>query len=445
MKLTPTAVTLVRIFALILLWGILFANVILVILAIPVLLVILVSLFIKQPTSVEIKRRKPSCAIFSNEAFTNTIDIVIRKGIGIVVLCDNLPPNFELLSGNNLKVIWKGLKPVTEKMEYTVKCTAPGIYYLDSMQWESRHFLNLRQFCSSVENHAQVLEVKPRFMDLKKIRNVSAASKIPLPIGATARMGIPTLEFKELRQYAPGDSFKYINWKATARNILRGNQQPIINEYEKEGKRTVWIFLDNSQGMRFGTNIKNVLDCSLEAVSGLSDYYLKQGSMVALCVYNQDDILIYPGTGKMQYYKILKAILKLNVIEHKAYSERKSNTVSLSLKESILMHKGHIAGSRPLYIIVTRVTGENIEEISLGIKELSKYTGIIKGKLPIIVINISGYSLVPCTIAGNLSAEFLENRNNFLAKSLKRAVTWIDWDPTKTSFTNAFIEQVVKR
>jgi len=49
--------------------------------------------------------------------------------------------------------------------------------------------------------------------------------------------------------------------------LVRGSIWPVVNEFEKEGKKSVWIFLDTSKIMSFGSNIKNVKEYSVEAVN----------------------------------------------------------------------------------------------------------------------------------------------------------------------------------
>jgi len=65
--------------------------------------------------------------------------------------------------------------------------------------------------------------------------------------GSFGKHGNDNQEFKELRLYSPGDPFKAINWKVTSRNLVRGSIWPVVNEFEKEGKKSVWIFLDTSK------------------------------------------------------------------------------------------------------------------------------------------------------------------------------------------------------
>jgi len=446
MRLTSTFAAVVKLFSLLLFLGVAFANTVFVSVSLAVVLLVLGGMFVRQPGGITVKRTKTNDTVFAGEVFSNAVEVSVGSGIGVVVIYDKIPSNVELVGGSNVKYIWKGLKPKTVEIFYSVKCAAAGTYHFDCLFLEARHFLRFREPLRETYQVLQVLEVKPRIADLKKLRNTAAVSRIPLPLGAMSKMGLPTLEFKELRQYSSGDPFKFINWKATARNVCRGSTQPVINEYEKEGRKVVWIFLDNSPAMRVGTNIKNVFSCSLEAVSGLAEYYLKQNNIVALCAYNRGHHFIHPGAGKKQHYKILKSILRLNVVAggpEQAGGE--APIPALSLRETVVRYKKYLAGSRPLCVIVTRLTGANAGELSAGIREMSKYTGLARGKLTIMVVNISGYGLLSLERPFAAGAEFLESRADFLARKMKSGVIWVDWDPAKSGFAQALLEQVVKR
>ena len=92
-----------------------------------------------------------------------------------------------------------------------------------------------------------------------------------------AHTGASTDEFKEIRQYQPGDSFKRINWKASARMATLGNL-PLVNELEPETRRAVWIFLDVANHMDVGVPLANPLESTVEAAGTLAQYYLSRGS-----------------------------------------------------------------------------------------------------------------------------------------------------------------------
>ena len=227
-----------------------------------------------------------------------------------VQISDFIPQHFELVEGSNFCTVWKGNEPRKTNIFYKIKCTTSGIYPLNETRWKSGHIICNYWKNGSCKNDISI-EITPRLLELKKVRGVSVTSKIPMPQGAVASMGMTTNDFKEIRLYYPGDPFKSINWKATSRNLVKGDIWPVVNEFEKEGKKSVWIFLDTSKIMGYGTNIKSVMEYSIEAVNGLGDYYLKQNCNLAFVTYGGErEVFVPPGTGKQQYFKILKELMR---------------------------------------------------------------------------------------------------------------------------------------
>ncbi len=482
MRYTQTFSGIFRLFLFLLLIGVIFANDLLIAIMVIPLLLLLVGLALEEPGEVKVTRDREKTVLYTGDTFKNTLEIEITKGLGVMTLSDNLPSNFELVGGNNFMVIWKGFGPKTVTMEYEAKVVTSGSYNLDNFTFEGRHFLNFKHPAVGKEDVKKVVEVRPRLLEVKKDGGMLTRSKIPLPLGSLAKMGIPTLDFKELRNYTKGDSFKFINWKATARSAARGTFAPIVNEYEKEGKKSVWIFLDRSSSMEFGLNIKNAFEYAIEAVNGLAYYYLKQNCLVSLCTYNGEEVFIYPGEGQKQYHKILKELIRLNVTSSKkgkkdkkgpgkeeaggkvnslekdtsGKSDKKGEgedkikssreeTEFLPLHKTIIKHKKYLMGSRPLCIFVTRLSVANAPQLALSIKEAAKYTGLIGGRLSVLIINIGGYDLAAKSSEEKIAARILTSRDNYLARKLKKGPLWVDWNPAAGSFTTAFLAQVVKR
>ncbi|NLD50173.1 MAG: DUF58 domain-containing protein, partial [Clostridiaceae bacterium] len=292
-----------------LLAGFLFANNILILTSFVPLCYLAFGYFIKVPGNIEVKKSISRDRIIGGELLEVKLKASVEAGFGILEICDVVPPHFELVEGSNYKVIWKGMERGEIYLRYTIKCTTSGTYPMNATKWKARHSICSFSEYGQCENDISV-EVSPRLLELRKVRGMSAANKIPMPQGALSSMGMNTNEFKELRLYSPGDSFKSINWKVTSRSLLRGNVWPVVNEFEREGKKSVWIFLDTSRTMNFGSNVRNVKEYSIEAVNSLSDYYLKHNCSVAFLTYGHSTIAINGGSGRNQYYRILKELIK---------------------------------------------------------------------------------------------------------------------------------------
>ncbi len=448
--------------------GLLFGNIVLVSMGLVSLLLVFHSFILKQPHKIEIIREPEKENINLNETVTSKTKVKINGGRGIVEIIDDLPEEFELVDGNNYKVIWKGKDPVEDELNYIYKCTKRGVYELDGVRWKSYHPLGIGSIEEGKDCERKIT-VKPRLLDAKRVRGTVSSSKIPTPSTFGPKIGIPTMEIKELQEYTPGDPFSRINWKATARNISGNTCWPMINDYEKEGKALVWIFLDKSSTMALGTSVGNVFEYALEAANSLSYFYLSQGNKVGFCAYDGGIEMVKPGTGKRQYLEILREILDLKVVrdspkvERKGKSEMvseseplgikkrgpKSRTTKISakgdLQNAVTKCRKYMSGYKIFSIIITRFTTENTDAQKNGIKEISKHIRARKKELPIMIVNVADYGSIENTWKEQTLQKILQVKNDQAVKNLKQYVKWIDWKPSKESFTQALLRGKMRR
>jgi hypothetical protein len=86
-------------------------------------------------------------------------------------------------------------------------------------------------------------------------------------------------ELRELREHQPGDPFKKIAWKASAR---RG--QLLVREYEREERDLVWILLDASIELWAGPAGSAPLDQAIDEAAAVVVRHLARGDRVGLGV-----------------------------------------------------------------------------------------------------------------------------------------------------------------
>ncbi len=439
MSLPEPVVKMIKLFCWILLIGVFFANTIIIMLSFIPFMFAAIGLLIKPPSKITVERSYTKDRVFSGETIEISLDIEVHDGIGIVEISEILPRHFEVAEGSSYKLIWKGMGLKKYRLVYKLRCTTSGTYHIGNTAIKVSHSI-FGHVYSFMERNPKIIEVSPKLFDSTKSKSISNFSKIPMPLGSVSNLGMSTLEFKEIRQYCYGDSFKSINWKATARNLNKGGYWPIVNDYEKEGKKSVWIYLNVSTSMSMGSNINNSFESGLEAVNSLADFYLRQNAFVAFGTYNDMQEFIYPGSGQKHYFKILKTILKCS---SNIGNSRKNGNKQISLKEAVISNKKYISGSEPLFIIVTRYYDKFYDALSEGIDEMSKYTSFRRGGYKIMVINIIGYGMAASTELEKLCAELMQLRDYKNIHRLRKKCIWIDWDPSQMSFSKALISQVV--
>ena len=426
--------------------GMLTGNTILLCLGLISLLFIYASLEIQPPTNLTHTPPPESIVTYVDDELELTHQITVQKGIGLVTLGQTIPPHFSLIEGNNIQAYWIQRPNQVLTLHYRIKCTRRGVYQLTNLHYESRHPLQLRPTTQGTFTEKTELIVKPRSLTAKRIRQQKIFTRIPMPEESRVKLGVPTTNFKELREYTTGDPYKNINWKATARKLMAPNSRPSVNEYEREGRRVVFIFLDTNKTLGLGTSLKNSFEYAVQATLGLSEFYLTRQCMVGLSLFNsknqsstrktqKEQNYLFPEAGRIQQFKIHRLLLD---------TELESTTNSIITAANHM--KGHIRGTNPLFIIITRLNDENQQNIINGLMELRKYSRKTQTMNNMMLINVSGYNLSIKKRGDKTAAQILQHYENAQLKTLRRlGITAINWDPAEQTITQVLLQQVRQR
>jgi uncharacterized protein (DUF58 family) len=430
-------------FLTLLLAGAFLGNTILIYASLIPLFTVALALTFSQPSRVIVSRAEKEMALYVDDDAGISLRVEIPDGVGLVTLADTPPKHFKLVGGNNFRVFWKGFgKEIVADISYKVRCTRRGVYQLSKINWESIHPLFLKQTKIGSSKDALRLIVRHRPLAVRKIRGVRTFSKIPLPSESSAKMGVATTDFREIRDYLPGDPYRSINWKATAKLVHSHKKWlPKVNEFEREGKRVVWIFLDKSAGMSLGSTIKNSLEYAVQAATALTRFYLERDCRVGLCVYGSKgaERIVLPDVGNRQYYRILKELTALEPEDG-----QKSTDSSTSLRNAVKKCRGHLVGSNPLSIIITSVSARNVGSLVEGVKEMRKCT-LRRGtkESQVIVIHVAGNHIAARDDYEGIAADLMELENRYVIWKVRRAgARVVSWNPMRHSLAKLLLTRL---
>jgi len=150
--------------------------------------------------------------------------------------------------------------------------------------------------------HGVEVVPKPLFAILQtarggRARRVAEAGR-PAPLAGEGE------QLKELRELSPGDSFKRIAWKASAR---RG--QLLVREMEREERDVAWLVLDASVELWAGSRGHSPLDVAIDEVAGLAARHIAKGDRVGLAIFaSRVRTWLPPDAGPSQANKIVAAL-----------------------------------------------------------------------------------------------------------------------------------------
>lgn len=117
----------------------------------------------------------------------------------------------------------------------------------------------------------------------------------------------PSLDLAEVREYQPGDEVRRIDWNVTAR---MGKIH--IRQYREEKEVTVWLVVDLSASMRFGTRRVLKAEEALEFVGTAAAIVARHGDKVGVIGFSEAGMrVVPPGTGRRQALRILHELYGL--------------------------------------------------------------------------------------------------------------------------------------
>lgn len=112
------------------------------------------------------------------------------------------------------------------------------------------------------------------------------------------------LEFEDYRVYMPDDDASRIDWKAS----IKANEL-LIKLFKEERNLNVYIILDTSSHMIFGSTEKLKLEYAAELAASLAYFILEANDKVGLIMANDKIVkMVPPASGKKQFYIILNAL-----------------------------------------------------------------------------------------------------------------------------------------
>ena len=215
---------------------------------------------------------------------------------------DHIPDGLELVSGETTLI---GALPTGEslKMSYVIRGKR-GSYKFIEVHANVRETLGLfgHKFLLPCLSHLLILPEVARVqrIPIRPLRTHGFAGPIP------ARQRGSGIDFYGLREYQLGDPLRSVNWRVTARH----EDTLFTNEFEQERIADVGIILDARQQSEVQNSTGTLFELSVRATAALADVFLRDGNRVGLLIYGRGMDRTFPGTGKVQRERILRALAR---------------------------------------------------------------------------------------------------------------------------------------
>ena len=143
-------------------------------------------------------------------------------------------------------------------------------------------------------------------------------------------------ELHELRELVPGDPFKSIAWKASART-----GRLMVKEVEREVQETCWLVVDVSGSLRAGRPGERKLDYVIEAVAAEARRAIDDGDRVGIVTVDGRVLAIAnPADGARQMLRVYDALLATTEIVDADLTEAGADDVARIVTDYIRQQDG---------------------------------------------------------------------------------------------------------
>ncbi len=297
-RLTPVALSTLRLVAVALFLGVLVGRPELWLVALPLLLRLLLSAIEPGTPRYRLEYATSATRLFEGGRLTVTITLTAESRVWLLELLEPLPPLLELASGRNRAVF--ALEPgQRRRWTYEVRCRGRGHFTVGrayARVWgpsglralEARHLV------------PTAVRVYPRVVPLRRV---------PQPLRTQPSVGNYVspmfgagLEPGEIRPFAPGDEVRHVNWRASLRL-----GKLYVTRYHQERNADVVLMLDTLS--QVGVPPVTSLDLCARAAASLGQAYLARKDRVGLIEYGGVIHWVRPGSGRVQFERLLDALL----------------------------------------------------------------------------------------------------------------------------------------
>jgi uncharacterized protein (DUF58 family) len=267
------------------------------------LVVYLVAVFLFRPTKLDLTAVRTLSADRVYRGRPVTVQVSVTNGGGRlehVRIEDLIPLRLTVVDGETS--LFTSLEPgETASLTYTVRGDR-GDIQLGPLRVRASDVLGLFHRQALLET-PQRLTILPQVMTLRRVairprRTRAYAGPVP------ARQGGSGVEFFGVREYQIGDPLRWINWQVSARHP----PSLFTNEFEKERITDVGLILDARRRPDVQGRKVPLFEHAVRATASLANTFLNEGNRVGLLIYGGFLDWTFPGYGRIQGERILRAL-----------------------------------------------------------------------------------------------------------------------------------------
>lgn len=149
-----------------------------------------------------------------------------------------------------------------------------------------------------------IIPVYPSFIQLHKYELGSFSNKLMQHGMKKVRRLGHSMEFEKIKEYVPGDDFRTVNWKATA----KANKM-MVNQFQDERSQAIYCIIDKGRTMKMPFDGLSLLDYAINASLVVSGVALRKQDYAGFLSFSRRvDNRVVASRKAMQHQLIMEAL-----------------------------------------------------------------------------------------------------------------------------------------
>ncbi|HEV8439570.1 MAG TPA: DUF58 domain-containing protein [Methylomirabilota bacterium] len=241
--------------------------------------------------------------LFEGETARVTITVTARTPVALIEVLGPRPPGSRVVSGSH-KAVRTLRAGQTAQWSYDLRFPGRGAHDLGTVAVRTRDRFGVRAW---ERRHvgAKLVRVYPRIAPLRSLpQPVHARTSVGDYVSPAVGEGI---EPGDIREFAPGDRIRQVNWRASLRLGTL-----YVTQHQRERNADVVLMLDTLAEV--GAPPETTLDLGVRAAASLASAYLARKDRVGLVVYGGVMSWVTPASGRVQGERLADALVRASVV-----------------------------------------------------------------------------------------------------------------------------------
>ena len=204
----------------------------------------------------------------------------------------------------------------------------------------------------------QVVKVYPSYLQMRRYQLLAVSNRLQEAGVKKIRKIGHSMEFEQIKEYVPGDDYRTINWKATARK-----DGLMVNNYTDERSQQIYCLINKGRVMKMPFNGMTLLDYAINAALVLSNVALGRQDKAGIITFEKN---------LETFLQADKKPAQMNMILESLYRQ-KTDFLESDFEKLFSVIRNRVTNRSLLVLFTNFESLESLQREMTALKKIAKY------------------------------------------------------------------------